>query len=57
MVWCGGASVAERGQPEHPENPGEKTATAALERTKIDLVRSAESQTQPLTVKIPNPLL
>jgi hypothetical protein len=57
MVWCGGASVAECGQPKHLENPGETTATATLERTKIDLARSAESQTRLLTVKILNPLL
>jgi hypothetical protein len=57
MVWCGGASVAECGQPKHLENPGETTATATLERTKIDLARRAVNQTLPLMVKIPNPLL
>jgi hypothetical protein len=57
QVWCGGASVAESGQPKDLENPGGTTATATLERKEIDLVRQAANQTLLLLAKIPNPLL
>jgi hypothetical protein len=56
MVWCGDESVAECGPPEHLENPGETTATAAPERTGIDLEESAGTQTLLPLVKNLNPL-
>ena len=56
MALCGVMSAEESGQLKHLENPAGRSATAALERTEIDLAKPTVNQKPLLKEKSLNPL-